>query len=114
MLSTRPLQVFCAMPMTRTAAVETLFAQICRATPDEARDLAMLLTAPERADLALVCYGRTHTREQGRAIASACTRAALFKAGGEAGLALFDHAADEPDAWGSAARFARKRVSLAG
>ena len=102
------------MTATRTATLETLFGRICRATPGEARDLAMLLTPAERAEMALFCYGRTHTREQGRAIAAACERDDLVRAGGQAGAVLFDQAEARGDTWGAVAAPAKRSVSLAG
>ncbi len=76
-------------PSDRTVITKTLFAQICRATPQEARDLSMLLTMPERATLALSCNARAHTGAQGRAIASACSLTSLVKEDGQTGLSLF-------------------------
>ncbi len=67
-----------------------LFSQICRARPEEARNLSMLLVASERAALALACNARTHLRDHARAIAGACSRESLFAEGGQAGLVLFE------------------------
>ena len=98
----------------RTAAVETLFAQICRATPEEACGLSMLFGASERAALALACNARTHLRDHGRAIASTCTRESLIAEGGQAGLVLFDQIGSGADTWGAAIRTEKRRISLAG
>ena len=97
----------------RTAAMETFFAQICRAAPEEARDLSMLLTMPERATLALSCNARAHLRAQGRAIAGACSLASLVKEGGQAGLSLFNQVEAGSDTWGAASNSVKCRVSLA-
>lgn len=102
------------LPVDRVAAADALLAQICRATPREARDLSMLLTLPERAALALSCNARTHLRAQGRAIAGACSAASLVKEGGQAGLSLFDQAEAAADTWGAVVREGRRPVSLAG
>lgn len=96
------------------ASADALFAQICRATPHEARGLSMLLTAQERASVALACNARTHLRAQGRAIAGACSLASLVKEGGQVGLALFNQAEAAADTWGAAVREGRRAVSLAG
>lgn len=101
-------------PTQRVAITDALFAQICRATPQEARDLSMLLTMEESAALALSCNARTHLRAQGRAIASACSLASLVKEGGQAGLSLFDQAGAEADTWGAIMREGKRPVSLAG
>lgn len=101
-------------PADRPATADTLFAQICRATPQEARDLSMLLTMPERASLALSCNARAHLRAQGRAIAGACSLASLVKEGGQAGLSLFNQVEAGADNWGAAANPGKRRVSLAG
>ena len=101
------------LPEGRTAAVDTLFAQICRATPQEARDLAMLFMAAERAALALACNARTHLRDHGRAIASTCSRESLVAEGGHAGAVLFDQIDGEGDTWGALARPEKRRISLA-
>ncbi len=101
-------------PTPRVTTTEALFAQICRATPKEARDLSMLLTMVERAALALSCNTRTHLRAQGRAIASACSLASLVEEGGQAGLSLFDQAEAAADTWGAPVREGRRPVSLAG
>ena len=102
------------LPEGRTAAVDTLFAQICRATPEEARSLAMLFDASERAALALACNARTHLRDHGRAIASTCTRESLQAEGGQAGLVLFDQLGSGGDTWGAAPRTEKRRISLGG
>ncbi len=101
-------------PVDRTAAADTLFAQICRATPHQARELAKLLSMPERAALALACNGRTHLRAQGRAIAGACTLASLVKEGGQTGLSLFNQVEAGLDTWGAGPTFGKRSVSLAG
>ena len=97
----------------RTAATETLFTQICRATPDEARSLAMLLPVPERAALALACNARTHLRDHGRAIAGTCTRESLVAEGGQAGLVLFGQIGGGGETWGVTAR-EKRHISLGG
>ncbi len=102
------------LPVNRVATTDSLFAQICRATPQEALDLSMLLTMPERAALALSCNARAHMREQGRAIASACSLASLVKEGGQAGLSLFNQVEAGADTWGTSAASGKRRVSLAG
>lgn len=98
----------------RAATIEALFGQICRATPNEARGLSMMLTESERADMALFCYSRNHLREQGRSIAAACNPVALVRAGGAAGQALLLQTGAEEGTWGAIARPDRKRVSLGG
>ena len=98
----------------RVPILDRLFAQICRATPQEARDFAMPLTMSERATLALSCNGRAHLREQGRAIAGACTLASLVKEGGHAGLVLFQQVEAGAETWGTTAPKGQRRVSLAG
>ena len=98
----------------RTMAADALFAQICRMTPQEARDLSLLLTASERAALALFCNARTHMREHGRAIAGACSRDSLLKEGGHAGLVLFAQVEMGADTESATLRDGRRRVSLAG
>ncbi len=98
----------------RSATIDALFGQICRATPREARHLSMMLTESERANMALFCYARNHLREQGRFIAAACDPKALVKAGGAAGQALLLQIDAEEGTWGAIVRPDRKRVSLAG
>ncbi len=102
------------LPGERAVTVDTLFAQICRATPQEARELSMLLTLPERAAVALACNARTHLRAQGRAIAGVCTLASLAREGGQAGLSLFNQAEAGAETWGAVVREGRRPVSLAG
>lgn len=97
----------------RTVAMDTLFAQICRATPEEARSLSMLFAVSERAALALACNARTHLRDHGRAIAGTCTRESLAAEGGQAGLVLFDQIDGGGDTWGAAPRTEKRRISLA-
>ncbi len=97
----------------RAPVFETLFGQICRATPQEARDVSLLLTASERAALALFCNARAHLREHGRAIASACSRESLLMEGGQAGLVLFAQIDAGAETWGTAGRPEKRRVSLA-
>ena len=100
------------LPEGRTAAVDTLFAQICRATPEEARTLSMLLPVAERAALALACNARTHLRDHARAIASTCTRESLVAEGGHAGLVLFGQIGSGGDMWGITSRSEKRRISL--
>ena len=102
------------LPAGRAFATDTLFAQICRATPHEARELSMLLTMPERAGLALSCNARTHLRAQGRAIAGACTLASLVKEGGQMGLSLFNQADAGAETWNTGPTSGKRRISLAG
>ena len=83
---------------------EALFAQICRASPDEARTLSLLLSPSERAKLALFCNARTHLRDRGRAIAEVCTEHSLLLEGGHAGVVLFDQAKSGPETWDVVAR----------
>ena len=101
-------------PPNRVAAINALFAQICQATPSEARNLSMLLTLEERAAVALSCNARTHLRAQGRAIAGACTLDSLVAEGGQAGRSLFTQAETEGDTWGATVSFTKRPVSLAG
>lgn len=96
------------------SVIDALFTQICRATPQEARDLSMLLTMEERAALALSCNARTHLRAQGRAIASVCSLASLVQEGGQAGFSLFDQAGAAADTWGAIMREGKRPISLAG
>jgi hypothetical protein len=98
----------------RTAAAETLFAQICRATPEEACSLSMLLPVSQRAALALACNARTHLRDHGRVIASTCTQESLVAEGGQAGLVLFGQISSGADTWGATARTEKRRISLGG
>ena len=98
----------------RVVTSDMLFAQICRATPEEARSLSMTLPMPERAVVALACNARTHLRAQGRAIASACTLTSLVIEGGQAGLTLFNQIETETDTWGGPVQESKRRVSLAG
>ena len=102
------------LPGERAATVDTLFAQICRATPQEARELSMLLTLPERAAVALACNARTHLRAQGRSIAGVCTLASLVKEGGQVGLSLFNQVDAGAETWGAGPASGKRRVSLAG
>ena len=98
----------------RAAIIDALFGQICRATPLGARELAMLLTATERAEMALFCYSRSHLREQGRSIAAACVPGSLVKVGGAAGQALAAQADVGENPPGTIARPGKRAVSLAG
>ena len=102
------------LPTTGGVAVDMLFAQICRATPEEARNISKALPMPERAVMALACNARTHLRAQGRAIASACTLTSLVTEGGQAGLMLFNQIEATADTWGAPLREGKRRVSLAG
>ena len=98
----------------RAAALGALFRQICRATAEEARDLSMALAVRERARLALYCNTRIHLRDQGRAIAGACSRDDLIAEGGQAGSVLFDQIGFGRDTWGAVMRSEKPRISLAG
>ena len=98
----------------RASALDLLFPQICQASAHEARELCMSLTMSERAALALSCNSRTHLRDQGRAIAGACTMESLVKEGGHAGLVLFNQVEAGGETWGMTAPKERRRISLAG
>ncbi len=102
------------LPADRTVTADTLFSQICRATPHEARELSMLLTMSERAALALSCNARSHLRAQGRAIAGACTLASLVKEGGQMGFSLFNQVDAAAETWNIGLAVGKRRVSLAG
>lgn len=103
-----------SVPGHRASALDLLFPRICRATAQEARELCMSLTMSERANLALSCNSRAHLREQGRAIAGACTLESLVKEGGQAGLVLFNQIEAGAETWGTTASKERRRISLAG
>ena len=96
------------------AITDALLARICRATPNEARDLALSLSAVDRAKLAIFCNARTHLRSHGRAIAGACTEASLAEVGGHAGLELLRQVALRPDTFGAPSTTFKKPISLAG
>ncbi|MGI3903359.1 MAG: hypothetical protein ACRYGP_13080 [Janthinobacterium lividum] len=102
------------LPVERAATVNTLFAQICRETPEKARDLSMLLTMLERAAVALACNARTHLRAQGRAIASVWTLASLVREGGQAGSSLFSQTEAGVDIWKTSGALGKRRVPLFG
>jgi hypothetical protein len=97
----------------RAQVQEELFGQVCRSTPDEARNISLLLQVSERAALALFCNARAHLREHGRAIASACTKESLSMEGGLAGLVLFGQIEAGAETWGTAMRPEKRGVSLA-
>ena len=86
---------------------------IYRASSDEARRLSLTLTEADRARLALFCNGKAHLREQGRAIATACTSECLVQIGGAAGRILLDQAGAAPDKYGAGSH-AEKQISLGG
>ena len=88
-------------PNERLPIPDALFSLLCRASPNEARDLAAALAGPERARLALFCNARSHLRERGRAVASVCDLQSLVAEGGEAGLVLFGQVNAGPDTWGA-------------
>ncbi len=83
---------------------QALFARICRATPEEARNVAMTLPGDIRARLALFCNARAHLRVIGRAIAGTCTLNQLVSEGGQAGIVLHGQVDAGPDTFGDVAR----------
>ena len=91
---------------------ERLFGLVCRSTPEEAQSLCATLPEGERARLALFCNARAHVRAVGRAIASTCSKAALVREGGYAGLVLYDQIESGPEKWGLVTRAASKPISL--
>ncbi len=91
----------------RIPVSEALFAQICRASPEEARTLSLLLSPVERAQLALFCNARSHLRDRGRAIAEVCSEDSLRLEGGYAGMVLFAQAKSGPETWGVITRQGR-------
>ena len=93
---------------------EQLFGRICRASPEEARELSLSLSAADRAQLALFCNARVHLRYHGRAIADACTRESLMQEGGHAGAMLHAQMKAGPETWGVAPRTGSRRVTLSG
>ena len=65
-----------------------MLAAIHRATPHEAMAISKLLPDAQRAQLALFCFGRSHLRDAGCAIAIACSDHDLVREGGIVGQAL--------------------------
>jgi hypothetical protein len=62
-------------------------------------DLAAIvstLPVPQRARMALFCYGRAHMRDLGLAIAAMCDEATLVDCGAAAGQALFQMSRQRP------------------
>jgi hypothetical protein len=92
---------------------DAFFGQICRATPEGARDLALDLPGMQRARLALFCNARSHSRENGRAIASTCDLAALIRVGALAGGILSEQVTAGPALWMVKGSPSHKRISLA-
>lgn len=97
----------------RNPVDEALFGQICRATSDQARDLALGLPELQRAHLAMFCNARAHLREHGRAIAGACDPAHLARIGAVAGQVLAAQVTAGPQSFGMPPKWTRQ-VSLAG
>jgi hypothetical protein len=92
---------------------DAFFGQICRETPEGARDLAFDLPGMQRARLALFCNARSHSRENGRAIASTCDSATLIRVGALAGRILSEQVTAGPALWSVKGSPSHKRISLA-
>lgn len=92
---------------------DALFGEICRSTPEGARDLSSELPGAQRARLALFCNARSHLREHGRAIASACDSATLMRVGALAGQILSEQVTDGPALWSTRAPAGHTRITLA-
>ena len=83
---------------------QALFDKICRASPEQARTIALTLPGDVRARLALFCNARGHLRAAGRAIAASCALNDLVSEGGHAGLVLHGQIDAGPDTFGDAQR----------
>jgi hypothetical protein len=84
------------IPEDETGISDSLFAQVCHSTPQEARELSLKLPLAKRVQLALYCNARSHLRHIGLAIARVCDESSLARAAGSAGSVLFRQADAEP------------------
>ena len=73
---------------------DSILSRLFQADEDAVRDLALELPPTIRLRLAMFCYGRSHLREKGYQLASACEEAALLKAG-EPGARLAQACAEQ-------------------
>lgn len=99
------------IPEDDNAIPDSLFAQVCHATPVEAAELSLKLPVSRRVQLALYCNARSHLRHIGLAIARVCDETSLTRAAGSAGAVLFRQA-DAAPVLAKASR-PSSRVSLA-
>jgi hypothetical protein len=78
------------------AVPEELVGRLYRATEGAVLDLLDRFTLPERANLAMYCYRKSHLHGIGLAIAATCDRATLETTWGTAlGQALYDQSREQ-------------------
>lgn len=73
---------------------EQLFGQLRRAPPSDAVEITKALSEPQRAQLAVFCYNKSHLHALGLMIASTCDHKALVDAGGRMGDHIFHQSRD--------------------
>lgn len=97
---------------------EQLFGELRQASPPEAAGVAKTLPEPQRAELAIFCYNKSHLHALGLEIASTCDRNSLVKAGGVAGDVLYQQSRDPKNTLSAelppSRSHAPKPISLAG
>jgi len=85
------------IPDDGTCISEELIGRLHNATEESVLDLVAALTSNERANLAVVCYHKSHLRRIGLAIAATCDLNCLVKGCGLVlGRAIFTQSRDRP------------------
>jgi hypothetical protein len=90
-----------------------LLSLLIRADDARLSELVLQLPEPQRAELALHCFSRSHMRALGLRIARDCSRHALESVGGTLGLALAEHVTSSEAFDAGPSHHSRKRVTLA-
>ena len=82
--------------------------------PEALTEILAAIPLQTRANLALYCYGRSHLRAVGLAVAATCDRSDLVQIGALVGDAVFHRAQAAPEGAISEPHYvSRKRVTLA-
>ena len=82
--------------------------------PENLTELLAAIGPQTRAQLALYCYGRSHLRAAGLALAATCEQRDLISAGGRVGDFVFQRAQAGPEPAAAESYYvSRKRITLA-
>ena len=78
----------------RPPVPDAVIGRLYRAT--DVADVVASFSEEQRAALALFCYGRSHLRDIGKAVAATCNAEVLHHLGGRLGTALFAESRNAP------------------
>ncbi|HEX2654130.1 MAG TPA: hypothetical protein VHN11_10830 [Xanthobacteraceae bacterium] len=92
---------------------DDIIGRLYRASERNVLEIVDQLSPPERGNLALFCYSRSHLREIGLKISATCDLPTLVDAAGQLGNVLFAQSRNRSSAEEEPSPSGRRKISLA-